>query len=107
MEQEKKNGNPERERERGKPVVSTTPPKVDVGQDVAVESLQVAAAPMQVAGIQIVTEQGAGASSRVLTERSDSESSDDPDKDLIKVQEFKVKMETVKLVRKELLRRKR
>ena len=47
--------------------------------------------------------QGAGASSRVLTERSDSESSDDPDKDLTKVQEFKVKVETEKHVRKELL----
>ncbi len=61
---------------------------------------------MQVADIQIVTVQGAGASSRILMERSDSESSDDPDKDLIKVQEFKVKVETEKLVRKELLKRK-
>ncbi len=62
MEQEKKNGNPERERERGKSVVRTTPPKVDAVQDVAVESLQVTVAPMQIADIQVVTVQGAGAS---------------------------------------------
>ena len=93
--EEKKRGSPERERERGKSVARTAPPQV--------AAAQVAAAPLQ-----------AVAASPAMMDIGE-ESSDNEDTDAIRVQEFKVKMETEKLarlrakyaVKKELLRRKR
>ncbi len=92
-----KKADPERERKRGKSVVRTVPPKVDAVQDVATAPPQVAAAPIQVAAMQVAAVQGAGAFCRVLDDSD--ESSDDPDKDHIRVQMLRVKIETERLVR--------